>query len=103
MECIEVKVRKETAKKRGNVSPKLRTHLQESFEKQIDDRDRQSKLIRFEGLLERIIPGTFWFGRFDAMKKWFILFRRNRPKSSVLGIVNKLRLMDLQKKFSRKS
>ena len=54
MECIEIKVGKETAKNWENVSPKLRNQLQKSFEKQIDELARQSKLVSFEKLLDRI-------------------------------------------------
>lgn len=54
MECIEIKVGKETAKNWEDVSPKLRDQLQKSFEKQIDDLAKQSKLENFEKLLDRI-------------------------------------------------
>lgn len=54
MEQIVIEVGSETAKKLEKVSPKLRTHLQKSFENQIDDIVRQSKLASFDKLLERI-------------------------------------------------
>lgn len=54
METIEIKVGKETAKKWNDVPPKLQNQLQKVFEKQIDELARQSKLVDFEKLLDRI-------------------------------------------------
>lgn len=54
MKTIKIKVRKDTAEKWENVSPKLREHLNRSFEQQIDDLARQSAVASFDQLLKRI-------------------------------------------------
>ncbi|MDN3655920.1 hypothetical protein QWZ08_09810 [Ferruginibacter paludis] len=52
MERIVIEVADETAKKWQNVSPKIKSHLEKSFEKQIDEIVQQLKVIEFDNLLQ---------------------------------------------------
>jgi len=54
MESIKIKVGSETAKEWQKVPSKLRTHLERSFEQQINELARQRKLASFDKLLKRI-------------------------------------------------
>lgn len=53
MERIVIEVADATAKKWRNVSPKIKTHLEKSFEKQIDDVLEKVKEHDFEMLLKK--------------------------------------------------
>jgi hypothetical protein len=54
MKSIEIKVDNKIAKDWQKVSPKLRSRMEKSIELQIRDLIRQSKLVSFEKLLDRI-------------------------------------------------
>jgi hypothetical protein len=54
MAQIVIEVSDDTAKKWRDFPPKLRDYLERSFEKQIDEAARQSNLVSFKKLLDRI-------------------------------------------------
>ena len=54
MKSFEIKLDDKTAKEWQKVSPKLRSRMEKSIELQIKDLIRQSKLVSFEKLLDRI-------------------------------------------------
>lgn len=53
MERIVIKVNDATAKKWRNVSPEVKSLLEKSFEKQIDDLSQRVKEANFEELLNK--------------------------------------------------
>jgi hypothetical protein len=53
MERIVIEVADATAKKWRNVPPKIKSHLEKSFEKQIDDLSQRLKESNFENLLRK--------------------------------------------------
>jgi ribosomal protein RSM22 (predicted rRNA methylase) len=54
MERIIIEVGEKTARKWRNVSPKIKSELEKSFEKQIDEISEKSKEADFEKLLKDV-------------------------------------------------
>lgn len=54
MESITIKVAEKTAKEWEKASPKLRSHLEKSFEEQIERLVYQSRSAKFDILLNKI-------------------------------------------------
>jgi len=54
MERIVIEVADETAKKWREVSPKIKTELERSFEKQIEILSQEIKVAEFKSLLDKV-------------------------------------------------